>query len=95
MDELCACIKVDAHVVGRRVVGFNAQIRDSHSGVKVIASPGAVSTVQHVSEVLPAELGPILGEIPVAGGGIVLKTWISIGLLIRDDNRHADRPGYM
>lgn len=70
MNEFCSRIKVDAHVVGRRVVGFDAQIRDSHSRVKVVASSGAVSTVQHVSEVLPAKLGTILCEIPVAGGGV-------------------------
>lgn len=68
MNELCSCVKVDAHVVGRRVVGFDAQIRDSHSGVIVIASPGAVSTVQHVSEGLPAKCGAIFCEIPVEGG---------------------------
>lgn len=45
MNELCSCIKVDAHVVGGRVVGFDAKICDSHSGVIVVASPGAVSTV--------------------------------------------------
>lgn len=65
MNELCSRIKVDAHVVGGRIVGFDAQIRDSHPGVKVVASPGAVSTVQHVSEVLPAKLGTVLCEIPV------------------------------
>lgn len=66
MNELCSCNKVDTHVVGRRVVCFDAQIRDSHARVKVITSPGAVSTVQYISKILSAKLGAILCEIPVA-----------------------------
>lgn len=66
MYKLRSWVKVDAHVVGRRVVGFDAQVRDSRSGVKVVTSTRAVSTVQHVGEVLPAKLGAILCEIPAA-----------------------------
>lgn len=75
MNELCSCIKVDAHVVGGGVMGFDAQVRDSHSRVKVIASPGAVSTVQHMSEVLSPKPCTILCEIPEVGR----KIWILIG----------------
>lgn len=67
MNELRPCVKVDAHVIGGRVVGFDAEIRDSHSRVKVVASSGAVSAVQHVSEVFPPERGTIFRKIPAEG----------------------------
>lgn len=103
MNELCSCIKVDADVISRRVAGFNTQIRDSHSRVEVIASPGVVSTVQHVSEVLPAKLLTILCKFPEAGewkgGRNVLEIWMLIShsylchASILDENLLADRTG--
>lgn len=99
MNELCSCVEVDTHVVGGRVVGFDAQVRDSRSGVKVVASPRAVSAVQHVSEVLSAQLGTILCEIPAAEGRSAVKTWILTGHnrlrreSILHDNQLADRTG--
>lgn len=74
MNELCSGVEVDAHVVGWRVMGFDAQVCDSHSGVEVIPSPGTVSTVQHVGEVLSTKPSAVLCEIPEGwgvGGGFV------------------------
>lgn len=51
VNELGRWVEVHTHVEGRRIVGFNAVIRDVHASVMLCtASPFVLSTVEDVCD---------------------------------------------